>query len=98
LAFIFDGLSGCGFPHPNAIAFYSLTAGPNSGVHLKDRAAIFGLREETTLQARLRDCLFPQTSEPESRFCLFSLRRPLAAEIFLSLVVQTIRSCPPQAA
>ena len=34
LAFIFDGLSGCGFPHPNATAFYSLTAGPNSGVHL----------------------------------------------------------------
>ncbi len=45
--------------------------------------AIFGLREETTLQARLRDCLFPQTSEPDSRFCLFSLRsRLLAAEYF----------------
>jgi len=37
LAFIFDGLSGCGFSHPYAIAFYSLTAGPNSGGHLKIR-------------------------------------------------------------
>ena len=36
--------------------------------------AIFGLREETTLQARLRDCLFPQTSEPDSRFCLLSTK------------------------
>ena len=58
----------------------------------KGRFAIFGLREEKTLQARLRDYLFPQTSEPEPRFCLFSLRRPLAAETFLSLVVQTMRS------
>jgi len=30
-----DGLSGCGFSHLQAIAFYSLPTGPNSGVHLK---------------------------------------------------------------
>jgi len=34
LAFIFDGLSGCGFSHLYAIAFYSLPTGPNFGVHL----------------------------------------------------------------
>jgi hypothetical protein len=34
LAFIFNGLSGCGFPHLQAIAFYSLPTGPNFGVHL----------------------------------------------------------------
>jgi len=40
LAFIFDGLSGCGFSHLQAIAFYSLPTGPNSGVHLTPWFAI----------------------------------------------------------
>jgi hypothetical protein len=39
LAFIFDGLSGCGFPLLHAIAFYSLTAGPIFGVHLRPRVS-----------------------------------------------------------
>jgi hypothetical protein len=32
--FHFQWFSGCGFPHPNAIAFYSLTTGPIFGDHL----------------------------------------------------------------
>ena len=43
--------------------------------------AIFGLREETTLQARLRDRLFPQATEPGTGSASFHKTTARAAGI-----------------